>query len=170
MTIATKTQGAWSGPAEVFAYRKAGDHYHALTIVAPEVCSRALPGQFISIRSIEDKSLLLRRAFSIHQVDRRPGWAGTIEIIFDIRGKGTDLLARARQHTQLDVMGPLGRPFRFPREPTNCLLVGGGSVAHRCTSSEKSCADTGTESTSSWADAPTTTSCVRSRRRGCRSR
>jgi dihydroorotate dehydrogenase electron transfer subunit len=59
-------------------------------------------------------------------VDRRPGWAGTVEIVFDVRGRGTELISRARQHTQLEVLGPLGRGFRFPREPTNCLLVGGG--------------------------------------------
>jgi dihydroorotate dehydrogenase electron transfer subunit len=117
---------AWSGPAEVFAYRRLTEPYHSLTIVSPEVCKRAAPGQFIAIRAPSDRSLLLRRPFSIHRVDRRPGWAGTVEIVFDVRGRGTDLLAKARQHATLDVLGPLGRPFRLPREPTNCLLIGGG--------------------------------------------
>ena len=116
---------AWSGPAEVFAYKRLSEKYHSITIVAPEVCRRAAPGQFVSIR-VTDRSLLLRRPFSIHRVDRRPGWAGTVEIVFDVRGLGTDLLARSRQHDPLDILGPLGRPFRLPREPTNCLLVGGG--------------------------------------------
>lgn len=117
---------AWSGPAEVFAYRRLAEPYHSLTLVSPEVCKRAAPGQFIAIRAPNDRSLLLRRPFSIHRVDRRPGWAGTVEIVFDVRGRGTDLLAKARQHAALDVLGPLGRPFRMPREPTNCLLIGGG--------------------------------------------
>ena len=116
---------AWSGPAEVFAYKRLSEPYHSLTIVSPEVCRRAAPGQFIALRP-SDRSLLLRRPFSIHRVDRRPGWAGTVEIVFDVRGLGTDLLARSRQHDVLDILGPLGRPFRMPREPTNCLLVGGG--------------------------------------------
>jgi dihydroorotate dehydrogenase electron transfer subunit len=116
----------WSGQAEVFGYRRLGDYYHSLTIVAPEICREAKPGQFISIRLAEDSSLILRRPFSIHRVDRRPGWAGTIEIAFDIRGKGTALLARSRPHTVLDVLGPLGRPFQLPRQATRCLLVGGG--------------------------------------------
>lgn len=118
--------GAWVGTAEVFGYRRLAEPYHSLTIVAPEISAKAAPGQFISIRAPEDNSLLLRRPFSIHRVDRRPGWAGTIEIVFDIRGRGTEMLARSRQHTPLDVFGPLGRPFRLPREPTNCVLVGGG--------------------------------------------
>ena len=117
---------AWSGPAEVFAYKRLSEYYHSLTIVSPEVCRRAAPGQFISVRAPRDRSLLLRRPFSIHRVDRRPGWAGTVEIVFDVRGAGTDLLAHSRQHDVLEVLGPLGRPFRMPREPTNCVLVGGG--------------------------------------------
>jgi dihydroorotate dehydrogenase electron transfer subunit len=116
----------WSGQAEVFGYKRLGEPYHSLTIVAPEVCRAAKPGQFIEIRLPEDASLLLRRPFSIHRVDRRPGWAGTIEIVFDIRGRGTGMLARSRPHSVLEVLGPLGRPFGFPRSPTNCLLVGGG--------------------------------------------
>lgn len=116
----------WSGTAEVFGYKRIGDPYHSLTIVAPEVCREAKPGQFIGIRLPEDHSLLLRRPFSIHRVDRRPGWAGTIEIVFDVRGRGTSLLARSRPHTVLEVLGPLGRPFQLPRTPTTCLLVGGG--------------------------------------------
>jgi dihydroorotate dehydrogenase electron transfer subunit len=116
----------WSGHAEVFGYRRLGDPYHSLTIVAPEISREATPGQFIAVRMPEDGSLLLRRPFSIHRVDRRPGWAGTIEVVFDVRGRGTELLARSRPHTVLDVLGPLGRPFRVPRDPTACLLVGGG--------------------------------------------
>jgi dihydroorotate dehydrogenase electron transfer subunit len=124
--MSPKAQGAWSGPAEVFAYKRLGEPYHSLTLVAPEVCSRAAPGQFVALRMPDDRSLLLRRPFSIHRVDRRPGWAGTVEVVFDIRGRGTEVLSRLRQHATLDILGPLGRPFRFPKEPTNCLLVGGG--------------------------------------------
>ena len=122
----TADGGAWTGIAEVFGYKRAAEPYHSLTIVAPEVSARALPGQFIAVRPPEGQGLLLRRPFSIHRVDRRPGWAGTIEIAFDIRGRGTEVLSRARQHTPLEILGPLGRPFRFPKEPTNCVLVGGG--------------------------------------------
>ena len=126
MTAKAANGAAWSGPAEVFSYRRLSDPYHSLTIVAPEVCSLAAPGQFIAVRMPSDRSLLLRRPFSIHRVDRRPGLAGTVEVVFDVRGPGTELLSHARHHTTLDVLGPLGRGFRFPREPTNCLLVGGG--------------------------------------------
>lgn len=116
----------WSGQAEVFAYKRLGEPYHSLTIVAPEICNQASAGQFVAIKFPDDGSLQLRRPFSIHRVDRRPGWAGTIEIVFDVRGRGTDLLARSRPHSVLDLLGPLGRPFGLPKQPADCLLVGGG--------------------------------------------
>ena len=71
MTAKVNDGAAWSGPAEVFSYRRLSDPYHALTIVAPEVCALAAPGQFIAVRSPSDRSLLLRRPLSIHRVDRR---------------------------------------------------------------------------------------------------
>jgi dihydroorotate dehydrogenase electron transfer subunit len=124
--MTAEVQAAWSGPAEVFGYRRLSEPYHSMTLVAPEVCSRATPGQFVALRMPEDRSLQLRRPFSIHRVDRRPGWAGTVEFVFDIRGRGTELLSQRRERTRLEILGPLGRGFRMPKEPASCLLVGGG--------------------------------------------
>ena len=111
---------------EVLSARRAGV-YHSLTLVAPEIAESARPGQFVEIGVPEGRQMLLRRPFSIHQASRRGGWAGTIEIVFDVAGPGTAWLSEARAHDFLDVIGPLGRPFAIPREAqTSCLLVGGG--------------------------------------------
>jgi dihydroorotate dehydrogenase electron transfer subunit len=110
---------------EVLSNRRAGA-YHSLTLVAPEIAERAKPGQFVQIAVPESRNFLLRRPFSIHQASRRGGWAGTLEIVFDVLGPGTAWLAEAGPHDVLDVIGPIGRSFTYPRELTNCLLVGGG--------------------------------------------
>lgn len=110
---------------EVLSVRRAGV-YHSLTLVAPEIADAAKPGQFIQIGVPEDRQFLLRRPFSIHQASRRGGWAGTVEIVFDVVGPGTEWLAGVGQHEFLDVIGPLGRAFQLPREQDSCLLVGGG--------------------------------------------
>jgi dihydroorotate dehydrogenase electron transfer subunit len=110
---------------EVLSNRRAGAYY-SLTLVAPEIAERAKPGQFVQIGVPERRNFLLRRPFSIHQASRRGGWAGTLEIVFDVSGPGTAWLAEARPHDVLDVIGPIGRSFTYPRELTNCLLVGGG--------------------------------------------
>jgi dihydroorotate dehydrogenase electron transfer subunit len=110
---------------EVLSNRRAGA-FHSLTLVAPEIAERAKPGQFIEIGVPEGRNFMLRRPFSIHQASRRGGWAGTLEVVFDVLGLGTAWLAEARPHDILDVIGPIGRAFTYPRELTNCLLIGGG--------------------------------------------
>jgi dihydroorotate dehydrogenase electron transfer subunit len=110
---------------EVLSNRRAGA-YVSLTLVAPDIADRAKPGQFVEVGVPEDKSFVLRRPFSIHQASRRGGWAGTLEIVFDAVGPGTAWLAQSKPHDILDVIGPLGRPFGYPRDLTKCLLVGGG--------------------------------------------
>ena len=100
--------------------------YHSLTLVAPDIADSARPGQFVEIAVPNGRSILLNRPFSIHQASRRGGFAGTLEVVFDIVGPGTAWLAEVEQHQQLDVIGPLGRSFQYPKGLRSCLLVGGG--------------------------------------------
>jgi dihydroorotate dehydrogenase electron transfer subunit len=101
------------------------DAYYAMTLVAPAVAARFRPGQFISLAvGGPDTSMMLSRAFSIHDV--RADHGGTVEFVFAMRGRGTQWLAERRARDVLDAVGPLGRPFPLPRDPVNCLLVGGG--------------------------------------------
>ena len=45
------------------------DEYHALTMVAPAIASRFKPGQFLTVAvGGPESSMLLRRAFAIHDV------------------------------------------------------------------------------------------------------
>lgn len=101
------------------------DAYHAMTVVAPGIAARFRPGQFVAVAvGGPDSAMLLRRAFSIHDV--RPDHGGTVEFVFSASGPGTRWLAGLRSRDVLDVAGPLGRPFPVPRDPVSCLLVGGG--------------------------------------------
>ena len=101
------------------------DAYHAMTLVAPAIAARFKPGQFITLAvGGPDTSMLLSRAFSIHDV--RPDHGGTVEFVFAAHGRGTQWLAERRARDVLDVTGPLGKPFPLPRDPANCLLIGGG--------------------------------------------
>ncbi|HZP89713.1 MAG TPA: dihydroorotate dehydrogenase electron transfer subunit [Actinomycetota bacterium] len=111
--------------AEILNARKLGA-YHSLTLVAPEIAERARPGQFVSVAMPPDRRFVLRRHFSIHQASRRGGWAGTLEFVFDPRGPGTEWLAESKAHQFLDVIGPLGKAFAYPRRLANCLLVSEG--------------------------------------------
>lgn len=111
---------------EVLSHKKYGEHYHSLTVVAPEIGGRVKPGQFVNVRCGDAGANILRRPFSVYRVHRRGGWASTIEIVFDIQGPGTRYLSTYRTHSMLDIMGPLGRGFVLPERRAHCLLVGGG--------------------------------------------
>jgi dihydroorotate dehydrogenase electron transfer subunit len=110
---------------EILSSKKAGA-YHAVTLVAPDIAERARPGQFIAVAMPEGRQFILRRPFWIHQVSRRGGWAGTMEFLFDPLGRGAEWIAEVGLHRFLDVIGPLGKGFAFPRDPANCLLVAEG--------------------------------------------
>jgi dihydroorotate dehydrogenase electron transfer subunit len=101
------------------------DAYYAMTVIAPGIAARFRPGQFVAVAvGGPQTSMLLRRAFSIHEV--RPDHGGAVEFVFAVVGPGTQWLAERRTRDSLDVAGPLGRPFPLPRDPVNALLVGGG--------------------------------------------
>lgn len=101
------------------------DAYYAMTVVAPGIAARFRPGQFVAVAvGGPETAMLLRRAFSIHDV--RPDHGGTVEFVFAVVGPGTQWLAERRTRDVLDLAGPLGRSFPVPRDPVSCLLVGGG--------------------------------------------
>jgi dihydroorotate dehydrogenase electron transfer subunit len=111
---------------EVLSLRRVGA-YHQMTVVAPGIAEHARPGQFVGLGvGGEETSMLLRRAFSIFDVSERGVFGGTVDFVFAVTGKGTAWLASRHAHDAVDVVGPLGRPFKLPRDPARCLLVGGG--------------------------------------------
>ena len=115
--------------AEILSTRKVGA-YRSITLVAPEIAERARPGQFLAVAMPEGRDFILRRHFSIHQAARRGGWAGTLEFVVDPdSGPGTGWLSRVDAHQFLDVIGPLGKPFSYPKRLTNCMLVAEGRGA-----------------------------------------
>jgi dihydroorotate dehydrogenase electron transfer subunit len=116
------TDSAVQVPGTVLSMRRIGA-YHTMTLVAPGVAERFRPGQFVALAvGGEQTSMLMRRCFSVREV--KPDYGGTFEIVFAVRGKGTEWLAALRPRDIIDVAGPLGRPFPLPRDPVSCVLVG----------------------------------------------
>jgi dihydroorotate dehydrogenase electron transfer subunit len=111
---------------EVLNVKPVGE-YFSMTVVAPGIAERTKPGQFVAVAVGGDTGgLLLRRAFSIYSVRETGVYGGTVEFIFSVAGRGTAWLAAQRPYDPIDIVGPLGRPFALPREPANCVVVGGG--------------------------------------------
>ena len=111
---------------EVLSIKPVGE-YFAMTVVAPGIAEQTRPGQFVALAiGGADSGMLLRRAFSIYSVRETGIYGGTVEFIFSVTGKGTAWLSRQRPYDPVDVVGPLGKPFSLPKDPANCVLVGGG--------------------------------------------
>jgi dihydroorotate dehydrogenase electron transfer subunit len=125
-TTGHSKSGAIQVTGEVIGLRRAGE-YHVLTLTAGGIPDLARPGHFVALAVGGDQSsMLLRRAFSIYSVQSRGVYGGTLEIVFAVNGKGTEWLSRLHRHDQVDIVGPLGRPFALPKEPVACVLVAGG--------------------------------------------
>lgn len=111
---------------EVLSIRRVGA-YHAMTLVAPGMAELTRPGHFVAVQvGGPESSMQLRRAFAIYDVKERGVYGGTVEIVFAVHGKGTAWLASRRPQDKLDLVGPLGKPFRLPAQPVTATLVGGG--------------------------------------------
>jgi dihydroorotate dehydrogenase electron transfer subunit len=111
---------------EILSIRKVGA-YNAMTVVAPGMAELTKPGHFVAVQvGGPESSMLLRRAFAIYDVKERGVYGGTVEFVFAVHGKGTAWLASRRPQDKIDLVGPLGKPFRLPAQPVTATLVGGG--------------------------------------------
>lgn len=81
----------------------------------------AEPGQFIHVLCGGDT--LLRRPISI--CDCGEGW---LRFIYQIRGKGTEILSKFKEGDQLDILGPLGNGFDFDKKGDGVPVVVGGGI------------------------------------------
>jgi dihydroorotate dehydrogenase electron transfer subunit len=111
---------------EILAVKRTGA-YQAVTVIAPGIPELTRPGHFLAVQvGGPESSMLLRRAFAIYDVKDRGVYGGTVEFVFSVHGKGTAWLSQRRPQDKLDVVGPLGQPFRLPKGAVNVTLVGGG--------------------------------------------
>lgn len=91
-----------------------------MDIDAPEIAAKALPGQFIILRTDENGE---RIPLTIADLDREKG---QVTIIFQEVGRSTDDLGEMEEGQSLrDFVGPLGRPSEIEAFG-NVICIGGG--------------------------------------------
>ena len=98
------------------------DIFH-LSLDAPEIARVAQPGQFVHLRIGQRIDPLLRRPFSIHRVKRE---LGQLELFYRVVGRGTALMAEAKEGESFDLVGPLGKGFQTHGDFNHALIVAGG--------------------------------------------
>lgn len=88
---------------------------------APRTAAAIRPGQFIHLRIAEGRDFILRRPFSVFRAG-----AGKIEILYQVVGAGTRVMAAAGVGDAMDAIGPLGHGWEFPSGAAHALVVAGG--------------------------------------------
>ena len=109
--------------AEIVKKEKLLDGLYKFSVKATDIVKIAKPGQFIEIRINENLDPFLRRPISIYNLDKENG---ILEFIFQIKGKGTELLSKRKEGDYIDIIGPLGNGnFKF-EQYKNLAIIGGG--------------------------------------------
>ena len=109
--------------AKLIKKEKLLDGLYKFSIKANDIVNIAKPGQFIEIRINENLDPFLRRPISIYNLDKEQG---ILEFIFQVKGKGTELLSKKNEGDLIDIIGPLGNgTFKFEAY-NNLAIIGGG--------------------------------------------
>jgi dihydroorotate dehydrogenase electron transfer subunit len=83
-----------------------------LELSAPVSFKSALPGQFIHVRIEDSYDPILRRPFSIYDVcESRKKNRLALRVLYEVVGKGTELLSQKKPLSEIDILGPLGNGF-----------------------------------------------------------
>lgn len=83
-----------------------------------------LAGQFVMVKPTAILEPILRRALAVYKVIDD---GTSIELLYQVFGRGLDQLMKARQGDHIDCLGPLGTGFSIPEDNSNeVLLVAGG--------------------------------------------
>jgi len=123
--------------AKVIKNIEVTENYYKIALSSSRIAQAAKPGQFLQVRVADNYEPLLRRPFSIHRLGyqpqaAKPGKPNTIEILYEVVGKGTQILSQKKRGEYLDIIGPLGNGFNL--EPcaldhVPILVAGGMGVA-----------------------------------------
>ncbi len=92
-----------------------------LVLHAPRIAATIEPGQFVHLRISTGADFILRRPFSVHRASGE-----TIEVLYQVLGRGTRELATREAGDVMDAVGPLGNGWRVPVGAAHALLVAGG--------------------------------------------
>lgn len=108
--------------ARVVSCKKITDRWRLLKL-RTSTMKGAAPGQFVHIRLSRATDPWLRRPVSIHYLE--PG-SGFIWLLFQVTGRGTEMLSLLKAGDPVDLMGPLGHGFQTEDGDRRVVLVAGG--------------------------------------------
>lgn len=96
--------------------------YRRVVFHAPSIASKVLPGQFAHVQIAKLRDRILRRPFSICEIDD----SGNLTLVYKIVGRGTAALAELPSGETCSILGPQGIPFSTPAPDETPVIVAGG--------------------------------------------
>lgn len=107
--------------ATVKSVTQIGTNIYLLNLISENIASQAKPGQFVNIKVSNSNFPLLRRPFSICNIQ-----GNIFTVMFVTIGSGTSSLQSKCEGDSLDVMGPLGNGFSIDGEYEEAVILAGG--------------------------------------------
>jgi len=128
--------------APVLENRQVAQHTYQLSVEAPGIAERIVPGQFVMLRLAGFDDPLLGRPLALYdtldpaELDRRglgarrtrnvpAGRPAALDVVYLAQGKLTTRLARFQPGQWVELWGPLGNGFR-PATAKRLIMVAGG--------------------------------------------
>ncbi|MFH1854143.1 MAG: dihydroorotate dehydrogenase electron transfer subunit [Candidatus Omnitrophota bacterium] len=120
--------------ANILSNKEIAPGYFKMALDAPYIAKNAKPGQFVQVRCSDGFDPLLRRPLSIHRVSGIGDRVSGIDILYEVIGKGTEVLSRKKAGETIDILGPLGNGFTLSpstihHPPSTIIIAGGIGVA-----------------------------------------
>ena len=109
--------------AELINIEMLVDGIYKYTVKCKEIAESAKPGQFLEIKVSDLQEPFLRRPISIYNIEKD---SGIVEFIFQVRGRGTELLSKKKVGDTISIIGPLGYGTFKVDEFKSVAIIGGG--------------------------------------------
>lgn len=107
--------------SKIESVTKISDNIFLIKVLSSSIASIAKPGQFCNIKVSENYFPLLRRPFSICDVE-----GDYLFFLFDLHGEGTKLISEKKPGESLELFGPLGNGFNYKEGFDTAVIVAGG--------------------------------------------
>ena len=109
--------------SQVIYNRQISDGFYEMALSWDVTAGIPEPGQFLTVRVSKDCVPLLRRPFAFAGYDA----AGRVAtMIYQKRGRGTEILSEVRSDEAVNIIGPLGNVFPIGGSQKRAVAVAGG--------------------------------------------
>ncbi len=96
--------------------------YHRIVFFAPHITQSAKPGQFVHVKIDDGKEQILRRPFSICDINRK---TDNLVLVYKVVGIGTKKLSSLPIGAKCSILGPLGTAYTIQEDAYPVIVVGG---------------------------------------------